>query len=540
MSGLTLDGPQDAKDDATTRTTPSLPLPVSEDEAQNYYYGLPSRPLLIARTSTHRWEMPTGGEAYFKPKVLRIVGSHVIEEIWEEKLAPEIHTILGENKVDWSSTDIVRIGYSDEHFGEIILWIGVNPKSLSHELGFDVAQKCKKVLRDRGIDDVEVEIRESKIISLAGPRLLEPGLDTDPTVDLREPFTHTLGITICSRITPWAEGTAAFFLEESGEGKRLLLATARHVVLPGSDNASFEHKSVSQARHDVLVLSDVSFKQRLDAVKKQIKAQDIIISYQEKRIKKLEGKEDDKSIVDRADAQEVTEKTKANMKSLEAFYRELSSRWGTDNSRILGHLIFSPSIAVGDGPEKFTRDVAVIEVDSSKVDPSKFKGNFIDLGHKFPPEQLTQMMYPNEKNSHNFDFPGDRLLPLWMRKPTMYDQDGERCLMVLKNGRTTKLTVGRANNILSFTRKYLSDDDGISMAWAILPFDDKSGPFSAKGDSGSVVVDGVGRIGGILTCGSSATDISDVTYVTPLSFVLETIRGYKPLAKAYPKWAPSD
>jgi hypothetical protein len=73
--------------------------------------------------------------------------------------------------------------------------------------------------------------------------------------------------------------------------------------------------------------------------------------------------------------------------------------------------------------------------------------------------------------------------------------------MVIKRGRTTSLTVGRANNVFSFTRRYFGDSR-VSKEWAILPFDSKSGAFSEKGDSGSVVVDGAGRIGGLLTGGS--------------------------------------
>ncbi|KAJ3487305.1 hypothetical protein NLJ89_g11727 [Agrocybe chaxingu] len=85
--------------------------------------------------------------------------------------------------------------------------------------------------------------------------------------------------------------------------------------------------------------------------------------------------------------------------------------------------------------------------------------------------------------------------------------------MVIKRGTTTGLTVGRANNIFSYARIY--DDDGDDKAktseeWAILPFDSESGAFSKKGDSGSVIVDGLGRIGD-----------PNITYATPISFVLK-------------------
>jgi hypothetical protein len=101
------------------------------------------------------------------------------------------------------------------------------------------------------------------------------------------------------------------------------------------------------------------------------------------------------------------------------------------------------------------------------------------------------------------------------------------------------LTVGRATTFVSYTRKYSSDNNNnntaVSKELTILPFDMSSGAFSAKGDSGSVVVDGAGRVVGILTGGGGAMDSIDVTYVTPITFVMEIIRRYKPLANAYLK-----
>ena len=41
----------------------------------------------------------------------------------------------------------------------------------------------------------------------------------------------------------------------------------------------------------------------------------------------------------------------------------------------------------------------------------------------------------------------------------MYDQDGDACIIVLKRGRTTGLTVGRATTFVSYTRKYFSDNN---------------------------------------------------------------------------------
>jgi len=97
--------------------------------------------------------------------------------------------------------------------------------------------------------------------------------------------------------------------------------------------------------------------------------------------------------------------------------------------------------------------------------------------------------------------------------------------MVIKRGNTTGLTVGRANDICSHACNYYDCDKAeTSKEWAIFPFDSKSGAFSAKGDSGSVIVDDLGRIGGLLTGGAGAMPSSDITYATPISFLLKRMQ----------------
>ncbi|KAG0129059.1 hypothetical protein HOY82DRAFT_418656 [Tuber indicum] len=139
-------------------STPDSPL---SKEAQFYYAGLPSRPVLVGRSSTTPWEEPSGLEAYLKHKVLRPVGRHPINDVWEGNLPRKVIEHLDSKKVAFTSIDIVRIGYEEEPFRPVILWIGVQPKSLSFENGTKVALSCKEILVDHGITDVDVEIRES-------------------------------------------------------------------------------------------------------------------------------------------------------------------------------------------------------------------------------------------------------------------------------------------------------------------------------------------------------------------------------------------
>ena len=141
-------------------------------------------------------------------------------------------------------------------------------------------------------------------------------------------------------------------------------------------------------------------------------------------------------------------------------------------------------------------------------------------------------MYPRTDAAWKFEYPDDRLLPLrdvisedLMRNPDMLDRDGEPCLLVIKNGNTTGVTIGRATGIFSYVRKYFDNKTHqTSMEWAILPYDNKSGVFSAPGDSGSIIVDGRGRIGGLLTGGAGKTESSDITYATPFFWLLPRIK----------------
>ena len=57
-----------------------------------------------------------------------------------------MHAVLREKKINWSSTDIVRIGYADQHWDDVILWIGVRlDSSVSYEVAIDAALHCKSL-----------------------------------------------------------------------------------------------------------------------------------------------------------------------------------------------------------------------------------------------------------------------------------------------------------------------------------------------------------------------------------------------------------
>jgi len=478
------------------------------------------------------WEAPTGPEAYQVHKELRAAGNHVLREVWEDNLALKVHALLDSMRVEWTSTDVVRIGNTGESSAPIILWIGVMPASLSGDDGVIVVSKCLDLLREKNITDVEVEIRESVVIHSDGPRFLTPDFDLSP---ICEPLTLTLGIPICAQARPLTGGTGGFFIAEGGRPERLLLVTARHVVFKPdrNENKHFECTDDSQP-YNVALFDEVAFEEYLQPIETEIQDQAIIASIMGKRLAVLQGRDDLEANAKRQKAQAELDNARKAQKALQTFHQDVLTHWNTLESRLVDHVILSPPISVGYGSQGYTEDWAVIEMNTSKIDTKNYQGNCIDLGNRFSPPDFTRMVYPHSQNDDTFGYPYDRLLKLKdtipdeeMRNPTTLDQNGNPCLVVIKRGKATGLTIGCANNIISYSRYYYDKKSEISKEWSILPYDTKSGEFSARGDSGSVIVDGLGRIGGLLTGGSGDDALPtsfDIAYATPISFLLKRMQ----------------
>ncbi|KAJ7917485.1 hypothetical protein B0H13DRAFT_2441821 [Mycena leptocephala] len=327
------------------------------------------------------------------------------------------------------------------------------------------------VIVENDIDDVEVEIRDSIVTRSAGPKFLSPAFYPNATADLQKPLTTTLGLPICAQSTPWAEGTGGFFVSE---GERLLLLTARHVLFPeDKENKLFAHERNSQPKQNVMLLGEAAFKKYVTSISSAITSHEIAIRVQEDFLR-LQKESPQKTSLARLEATRVAlDDGKQVLDDLNKLLHDVTTHWASPENRVIGHVVFSPPLSFGFGNEQYTDDWALIEMDQSKLNKN-FLGNAIDLGTRISPGEFTAMMHPNIHDPPSFIYPADRLLEV---TGTIPDEEmlrpaaNEACIMVIK----------------------------ISREWAILPFDTKSGPFSDVGDSGSVVVDGQGRIGGLLT-----------------------------------------
>jgi hypothetical protein len=146
------------------------------------------------------------------------------------------------------------------------------------------------------------------------------------------------------------------------------------------------------------------------------------------------------------------------------------------------------------------------------------------------------MMYHRNDGGTVFRYPEDRMLRIngivtreLLANPDLFDHEDLSCFIVLKDGSATDLTIGRYAGLESF----LCDEGGVeSVELAIYNYDKKSGPFSAKGDSGSLIFDGLGRMVGLLHSGKSKSSFTGahVTYATPVWWLVSRIMEKYPHA----------
>lgn len=141
-------------------------------------------------------------------------------------------------------------------------------------------------------------------------------------------------------------------------------------------------------------------------------------------------------------------------------------------------------------------------------------------------------MFPQPEDQADYEYPEDGLLQAFgvvqadeIHHFLHLDANGEPCPFVVKNGLTAGTTIGRVTGMESFTRVYNEYDiRETSMEIAALPYGSVTGPFSAHGDSGSIVLDRNGRILGMLTGGPCTTHRSDVTYLTLYWYIEQEIK----------------
>jgi hypothetical protein len=147
-------------------------------------------------------------------------------------------------------------------------------------------------------------------------------------------------------------------------------------------------------------------------------------------------------------------------------------------------------------------------------------------------------MHPRIDTKPAVGFPSNGLLRIrgfvtkeQLANPESLDINGEPCLVVIKDGCVSDLKSGRYAGLELF----LCDENGVqSVELTIYNYDKESKPFSLKGDSGSLVVNGKGQMVGLLHSGKAragtGSTATHVTYATPAWRLREWIMEVYPNA----------
>ncbi|KAI6143292.1 hypothetical protein BKA82DRAFT_30979 [Pisolithus tinctorius] len=502
-----------------SHATAVSPYHISEWERAMYYNGISyDHPNLLYRSDLAEnpipISIPKGRHRHPPTKTIYGVFNTPLNTVWDT-VASQIRDLLKARTIRYSAIQTARFLTHDEDgkdtLGLIVIRIATHPNTTAAENAHDASQDILALLEDSGVKGVVVEWYEGVVLS--GLPLLRVTGKIDPTHHVRRFLTAVLGMPIAAaeREAAGAQGSVALFFHENkdndGNPSAKVFAVTNCHVLREDTTTTYEFRGAGAPRQHVRLARFGRFQRGLDEIKDCVSGCEIDTDLLAREIVQLEAKpeSDDQEVVAENKAEVEAKRNKLpNFKKdicvLEAFYDEVKSRWGDITCRTIGHVRWAPNISIS------------VDVQGRNV---------IDLGAKFSPWQLTNMFCPQSGGGGRtmFEFPINGLLRIngWVPRellahPDCFDIYGEPCLIVMKDGNTTDLTVGRFAGL----EAYLCDEHGVeSVELAIYNYDRNSGPFSAKGDSGSLIFDGEGHMVSILHSGMGKDGSNHVTYATP-------------------------
>lgn len=523
----------------------ALSHPPSSEEICRYYNGLPSNPKLVARTSIEPWKI-NYVQSYQVLKTLDPVGKHPIVPLWNDSQGPLRQSILeAVDHVQWTALDFLRLGYEriEDDSGILLqnpvtLLVSVEPTSTSWSVGLSLALKCRDILRQHFIHDIEVEVKESVITRTASlshaPVTALKLSSTTVYESLPESsrwaafLSESLGVSVASLQTPFREGTKGLYLRRR-DTQSILLLTCRHMVFDKSDeNETYQHKE--QAPWPVIQPGNATLSQAIRETTAEIH------DHETSMANWLLGPRPVTEVAAREAKRSALEGLRHDLEALQ-----------DPASRIIGHVLFSPKYGVGTSPSgaRRYRDWALIELHQGKHETELHElrnkimagygagsivrrarlSEFSDDDYKRAPctlqlESATNILCLDGIMSED-EMRAPEFASVSLDKPA---------IIVGKYGLKTQLTIGVANEVKSVCREPILGQYYQSEEWCIVGAKHRSErrcPFSEKGDSGSCVWDMQGRACALLTAGIGAgQDGPDVSYATPMEWLIDDIRAH--------------
>lgn len=487
----------------TTATDFHLP---SDREVKGYFGGLGN---LIARSSDKPWTQvwPFPGRVPAAKRYSNI-GHHPIVDIYDCPGGPrlQIRKVLKNHNIQWYTIDIVRIGYerTDPREHPVVVLVTANPAT-SPYIGANAVRECHEILVDNQLDDVHVEM----LAGVCLRRVMESYDSTGVVPSYPYAWMPKLGESIGAKNgneDPGA-GSLGLYLKV---GQDIMALTCHHVVAKDKRPVQFgqgdsgivlgyphpkDHKRLCERLVKLQANADRDLQKLRDLQKFSERGGKPLSAYQESQLENL----GDTKMRHAADLAGIK-------KSFE------DQPW-------FATVVASSGLLAKHAEHDNSMDWAIAQIDRSMT-----RGAIIE--NKFPPLDFRPKDIDNI--NRNLDVPFDPAAPLEVceilaeqevRKPTTTDMDGDPLMKVLKHGRTTGWTCGVSNEIRSCCNLTYEDCDAVvSTEWLILYEINQT--LADFGDSGAVVMDLSGRVGGLL---HTVSNMKDKAYATPIEWLLKDI-----------------
>ncbi|KAI9512445.1 hypothetical protein F5148DRAFT_1365369 [Russula earlei] len=479
---------------------------------------------------------PVGRFAHVPIKSLRGVFGTPLNKVWDT-VGPQIRDIIKARKIQWSSIDPARFFTQSGRERRR----GVLVQLLSGSASYLVQPPLTLPMMSL-----------SKFLLFCGST--KSRVFTDATHYVRRFLTPLLAVSLTTEDMEEddSQGTLTLWFHENkdddGNPSDRVYGVSNCHVLRKNTTVNYVHKG-GAAKDHVRVCGMRRFQRGLDEVTKAIAHHVVCADLYAQEIIKLQANGDQGP-----ESAEEMERIRCQLDDeikditdLQRLHGEVTKYWSNIKlDRNIGHVEYAPAIKVDQGRTQYTADWAAFLAEEAKIKDA-FEGNVVDLGSKYSSSQLTDMFYPLGGGPTTFKNLEERKLKIFgcatkedLAVPTEFDNEGQRCLMVGKDGNTTDLTVGRYAGLESLTNA-----DGVeSMELAIYNLGIEAVEvFADKGDSGSLVwhmKDGKARIVGQLHSGRNKGGLTSfhVTYCTPGWWLLAEIKKKYKNAVFYPDTWP--
>ena len=375
--------------DISTIVAPHL---VSKFERVHYYHGIsPDPPELLYRSNLESNPFPVvpPGARFFQIPIKTAEGvfNTPLNPVWPI-VAPKIIHLMKKRNIRYSVLKTARFSVLDEDgkktLGPIVIWIALHPHTTSAETARNTSPDILHILEEFDVKGAVVEWYEGVIEKFVGPPLMDVVGVTNPTFDIRHPFTTTLGMPIATEEMEDddAQGTVSFFFHEkvkkSGEASNRVLGVSNKHVLCKITTVDYEFDG-SYPQH-VRLCGERHFQRAVHDIEAEITKNLEKAAALDEEVKGLESS---KTLGEKDDEALKLNKVKVEMdnKTLQEFLTDIKNNWSNIAGRNIGTVDWAPKIDV---EHTYTRDIGTFALDPVRFE-ANFKGNVVHLGVFCPP-----------------------------------------------------------------------------------------------------------------------------------------------------------